>query len=60
VVYKIVNINLNLVEGYIIEIVDNIYYFSRLATKQILVEENIDIYGYKEIIELSLISIENI
>jgi hypothetical protein len=60
VVYKIVNINLNLVEGYIIEIVDNIYYFSRLATKQILVEENIDIYGYKEIIELSLISIKNI
>jgi hypothetical protein len=28
VVYEIVNISLDLVKGYIIEIIDNIYYFS--------------------------------
>jgi hypothetical protein len=28
VVYKIVDINLNLIKGYTIEIADNIYYFS--------------------------------
>jgi hypothetical protein len=60
VAYKIVDISLNLVESYTSEIANNIYYFGWLATKQVLVEENIDIYRYKEIIEFSLISIENI
>jgi hypothetical protein len=59
-VYEIVNINLNPIEGYIIEITNNIYYFSRLATKQVLVEEDIDIYRYKKVIEFSLIFIKNI
>jgi hypothetical protein len=60
VVYEIVDISLDLIEGYIIEVADNIYYFSRLTTKQILVEKDIDIYRYKEIIELNLIFIKNI
>jgi hypothetical protein len=60
VVHKIVNINLNPIEGYTAEITDNIYYFSWLATKQVLVKEDIDIYRYKEIIKFSSISIENI
>jgi hypothetical protein len=58
--YKIIDINLDLIKGYIIEITDNIYYFSWLAIKQVLVEKNIDIHRYKEIIKLSLISIEDI
>jgi hypothetical protein len=60
VVHEIVDISLNLVEGYITEITNNIYYFSRLAIKQVLVEKNINIYRYKEIIKLNLISIEDI
>jgi hypothetical protein len=60
VVHEIVDISLNLVEGYTIKITDNIYYLGWLAIKQVLVEEDIDIYRYKEIIELGLISIENI
>jgi hypothetical protein len=59
-VHKIINISLDLIESYTAEVTNNIYYFSWFATKQVLVEENIDIYKYKEIIELSLISIENI
>jgi hypothetical protein len=59
-VHKIINITLDLVEGYTTEITNNIYYFSRFATKQILVKKNINIYKYKEIIEFSLISIKNI
>jgi hypothetical protein len=59
-VYKIVDINLNLVEGYITEITNNIYYFSWLAIKQVLVKKDIDIYRYKEIIEFGLISIKDI
>jgi hypothetical protein len=60
IVHEIINISLDLIESYTIEIADNIYYFSRLATKQVLVEEDIDIHRYKEVIELSLISIEDI
>jgi hypothetical protein len=60
VVHEIVNISLDLVKGYITEITDNIYYFSWLATKQVLVKENINIYRYKEIVEFSSIFIENI
>jgi hypothetical protein len=59
-VHEIIDISLNLIENYTTEVTDNIYYFGRLATKQVLVEENINIYRYKEIIELSSISIENI
>jgi hypothetical protein len=58
--YKIVDISLDLVENYTAEITNNIYYFSWFAIKQILVEKNIDIYRYKEIIKFSLISIKNI
>jgi hypothetical protein len=60
VVHEIVDISLDLIKGYTTEVANNIYYFGRLATKQILVEEDIDIYRYKEIVKLSLISIENI
>jgi hypothetical protein len=60
VVCKIVDISLDLIEGYTSEITDNIYYFSWPATKQVLVEKNINIYRYKEIIKFSSISIENI
>jgi hypothetical protein len=60
VVHEIVNISLDLIEGYTAERTDNIYYFGWLATKQVLVEEDIDIYRYKEIIELGSISIEDI
>jgi hypothetical protein len=59
-VYEIVDINLNLIENYTTEITNNIYYFSWLATKQVLVKEDIDIYRYKEVIKLSSISIKNI
>jgi hypothetical protein len=60
VVHEIVDINLDLIENYTVEIANNIYYFGRLATKQILVEEDINIYRYKKIIEFSSISIEDI
>jgi hypothetical protein len=59
-VYEIVDISLDLIESYTTEIADNIYYFGWLATKQILVKEDIDIYRYKEIVELGSISIEDI
>jgi hypothetical protein len=59
-VHEIVDINLNLIENYTTEIIDNIYYFSWLTTEQVLVEKDIDIHRYKEIIELGLISIKNI
>jgi hypothetical protein len=60
VVHEIIDISLDLIEGYTLEITNNIYYFSWLATKQVLVKEDVDIYGYKEIIKLSSIFIENI
>jgi hypothetical protein len=60
VVYKIIDISLNLIENYTLEVADNIYYFGWLATKQILVKENIDIYRYKEVIKFSSISIKDI
>jgi hypothetical protein len=60
IVHEIVDISLDLIKGYTTEITNNIYYFGWLATKQILVEEDINIYGYKEVIELSLIFIEDI
>jgi hypothetical protein len=60
VVHEIVDISLNLIESYTTEIANNIYYFSWLATKQVLVEKDIDIYRYKEIIKLNLIFIKNI
>jgi hypothetical protein len=59
-VHEIVNISLDLIKSYTAEITDNIYYFSWLATKQVLVEKDIDVYRYKEVIELNLISIEDI
>jgi hypothetical protein len=59
VVYEIIDINLDLIENYIPEVADNIYYFSWLATKQVLVEKDIDIHRYKEIIKFSLISIKS-
>jgi hypothetical protein len=58
--HKIINISFDLIKGYTAEITDNIYYFSRLATKQILVEKDINIYRYKEVIKFSLISIKDI
>jgi hypothetical protein len=60
VVHEIFDINLDLIKSYIIKITNNIYYFSRLAIKQILVKKDIDIYRYKEIIKLSSIFIKNI
>jgi hypothetical protein len=60
VFHKIIDISLDLIKNYTAEITNNIYYFSRLATKQVLVEKDINIYRYKEIIEFSSISIENI
>jgi hypothetical protein len=60
VVHEIVDISLDLIKGYTIEVVDNIYYFGWLAIKQVLVEENINVYGYKEIVKFSSIFIENI
>jgi hypothetical protein len=58
--YEIIDISLDLIESYTIKVVNNIYYFSWLAIKQVLVKEDIDIYRYKEIIEFSSISIEDI
>jgi hypothetical protein len=60
VVYKIVNISLDLIENYTAEIADNIYYFGWLTTKQILVEKDINIYRYKKIVKFSSISIKDI
>jgi hypothetical protein len=59
-VHEIIDISLDLIEGYTAEITNNIYYFGWLATKQVLVEEDINIYRYKEIIKLGLIFIKNI
>jgi hypothetical protein len=58
--YEIVNVSLDLVEGYTAEIINSIYYFGWLTIKQVLVEKDIDVYGRKEIIKLSSISIEDI
>jgi hypothetical protein len=60
VIYEIVDISLDLIESYTAEVANNIYYFSWLATKQVLVEKDIDIYRYKEIIKLGSIFIEDI
>jgi hypothetical protein len=60
VVYEIVDISLDLIKGYTIEVTNDIYYFSWLTIKQILVEKDIDIYRYKKIIKLNSISIKNI
>jgi hypothetical protein len=60
IIHEIVDISLNLIESYTTEVANNIYYFSWLATKQVLVEKDINIYRYKEIIKLGSISIENI
>jgi hypothetical protein len=59
-VHEIIDISLNPIKGYTTEVTNNIYYFSWLATKQVLVKKDIDIHRYKEIIELGLISIKNI
>jgi hypothetical protein len=59
-VYEIIDISFYLIEGYTAEVADNIYYFGWLATKQVLVEKDINVYGYKEVVEFSSISIENI
>jgi hypothetical protein len=59
-VHEIVDISLDLIKGYTAEVANNIYYFGWLATKQVLVEKDIDIYRYKEIIELGSISIKDI
>jgi hypothetical protein len=58
--HEIVDISLDLIKGYTTEITDNIYYFGWLATKQVLVEKDINIHGYKEIIELGLVFIKDI
>jgi hypothetical protein len=60
VVYEIVDISLDLIKGYTAEVANNIYYFGWLTIKQVLVEKDINIYKYKEIIELSSISIKDI
>jgi hypothetical protein len=60
VVYEIVDISLDPIEGYTAEVANNIYYFGWLTTKQVLVEKDIDIYRYKEIIKLSSIFIKDI
>jgi hypothetical protein len=60
IVHEIIDINLDLIENYTAEVVNNIYYFSRLATKLVLVEKDINIYRYKKVIELGLISIKDI
>jgi hypothetical protein len=60
VVYEIVDISLDLIKSYTAEITNNIYYFSWLAIKQVLVKKDIDIYRYKEIVEFSSIFIEDI
>jgi hypothetical protein len=59
-VHEIIDISLDLIENYTPEVADNIYYFGWLATKQVLVEKDIDIYRYKKVIEFSSISIKNI
>jgi hypothetical protein len=60
VVHEIIDISLDLIESYTPEVTDNIYYFSWFATKQVLIKKDIDIYGYKEIIKLSSVSIKDI
>jgi hypothetical protein len=60
IVYEIVDISLDLIENYTAEIANNIYYFGWLTTKQVLVEEDIDIYKYKEVIEFSFIFMKDI
>jgi hypothetical protein len=59
-VHEIVDISLDPIKGYTAKVADNIYYFGWLATKQVLVEKNINIYRYKEIIEFSSIFIKDI
>jgi hypothetical protein len=60
IIHEIIDISLDPIESYTAEVTDNIYYFGWLATKQVLVEEDIDIYRYKEIIKFSSISMKDI
>ena len=51
--YKILDISLDLVEGYSPEITNSINYLSCFRSEQVLVEENIYVYRYKKRVKLA-------
>jgi hypothetical protein len=55
--YEILDISLDLVEGYSPKVANGINYFSCFRSEQVLIEKNINIYRYKEGVELVFISI---
>jgi hypothetical protein len=57
VCYEILDISLDLIEGYSPEVANSIDYLSYFRSEQVLIEENIDIYRYKEGVELAFIFI---
>jgi hypothetical protein len=57
VCYEILDISLDLVKSYSPKVANSIDYFSYFCSEQVLIEENIDIYRYKEKIELVSVSI---
>jgi hypothetical protein len=57
VCHEILDISLNLVESYSPEVTNGIDYFSCFRSEQVLIEKNIDIYRYKEGIELASVSV---
>jgi hypothetical protein len=60
VCYKVLDISLDLVEGYFPEVANSIDYFSCFCSEQVLIEENIDIHRYKEGVELASVSVVKI
>jgi hypothetical protein len=57
VYYEILDISLDLVEGYSPEITNSIDYLGCFRSEQVLIKENIDVYRYKEEVELASVFI---
>jgi hypothetical protein len=57
VYHEILDISLDLIKNYSLEVTNRINYFGCFYPEQILVEENINIHRYKEGIKLASVSI---
>jgi hypothetical protein len=55
--YKILDISFDLVESYSLEVANSIDYFGCFCSEQVLIEENVDIYRYKERIKFVFVSV---
>jgi hypothetical protein len=57
VCYEVLDISLDLVEGYSPEVANSIDYLSCFRSEQVLIEENIDIHRYKEGVEFASVPV---